>query len=586
MKKRYWLLWLPVLLLCGCARIGETAEKTVCVSIAENPGFSVENNGQRVTPGEEVTFSLQTLPGYTVTQVDYGGTYRLWQEDTHILLTLENVRYPTQTHVDVTNSYFELTYFPNGGEGETQTVRQKKGVHLRPNTSIGTEYFSRPGYTLIGWNTQPDGSGISVGLGSRVTVPDAGIALYAQWAKWEAESSFDWRVEENGTAVITGYKGNAEILTIPEILGGAEVTDIEENAFVGCGAQTIILPQTMQNVADGAFAGSTMKALYLFDNLEYISDGAIAGCSNLQTLHINAIEAPSGYASRKESCYADKVDLLYAAQGKKKLVFYGGCSMWYNLDMKQVLEKYGKTYLPVDIALNGTVNSQLQLEILDKFLEPGDVIFHTPELSSPFQMMTSVNMGRKDTPLWSGLENNYDLLTLADMRNVTGVLDSFCWYLSRKSEETSYELFYLDSRGNSYFGAYGEVPFARYEQIHGELADEVMLRPELITPEGTERLKAWYAHFAQEGVQVLVSYASLNRDAISKEEWENADAVDAAFREAIGNMEGATLISKLKDYAYFAGDFYDTNYHLLTAQAERNTKTWLRDLKPYLPWDE
>lgn len=578
-------------LLTGCALKAkapaqeQTEENRVRISVAEGETFTVTNNGRQAIIGEDVTFEIFAEPGYALTETDYRGTTRLWQEGERILLTLEGVHYPTQVHLTLSNRFFSLTYDPNGGEGEPFTLRQEKKYHLRPNTSNGEELLPRPGYTLLGWNTDPDGRGTAVGLGSRVTVPDEGLTLYAQWAQWTREEAFLWE-ETEGVARITGYTGGEETLVIPETLEGLTVREIGAGAFAGCRARTIVLPRTMVTVADGAFCKSAVETLYLFDNVESIGDGALQDCENFTTLHINAAEAPSGYGKRKESCYADKADLLILAQGKPKLVFYGGCSMWYNLDIAQVLDAYGNSFAIIDMALNGTVNSQLQLEILSYYMEPGDVLFHTPELSSPFQMLTTVHMGRKDTPLWSGLEYNYDLLALVDMHHITGVLDSFSWYLSRKQGETSYEDRYTDSQDRSYFGPYGEVPFQRFVPIQGELGDDVTLTVEDLRPEGLERLGCWYRTFSQRGIQVYLSYACLNRDALPAGQWENADAVEAAFRSAVEGMEGVTLISRLKEYVYTRGDFYDTNYHLLSSQAGRNTRCWLRDLGAYLPPDE
>lgn len=590
MRQKTWLLCLlGLLLLCGCAfQDSESAEKkphTVLVNIAEAAHFTVTNNGQRIAVGEEVTFELLAEEGYALTETDYAGTYRLWQEGERILLTLEAVRYPTRVHVTMSNRFFCLTYDPNGGAGAPFTLRQEKKFHLRPNTALGTELLPREGHTLLGWNTEPDGSGTAVGLGSRVTVPDEGLTLYAQWAKWSSERNFLWETQE-GEAVITGYTGEEKTLVIPETLGGMPVTVIREGAFASCSAETAVLPRTMKTVEDGAFCSSALVTLYLFDNIETIGDAALSGCTGFTTLHINAAEAPNGYATRKESCYADKVDLLICAQGKRKLVFYGGCSVWYNLDMQQVLDAYGQSYQVINMGLNGTVNSQLQMEILSAFLEEGDVLFHTPELSSSFQMLSNVHMGRRDTPLWSGIEYNYDLLALVNVQHITGVLDSFSWYLSRKSNETDYEGHYVDSRNRAYFGPFGEVPFSRYEPVAGELGDEVTLTVENLHQEGLERLSCWYAAFKSRGIAVYLSYACLNMDALPEGQWENADEVEAVFRAAVEQMEGVTLISNLKDYVYTKADFYDTNYHLLSSQTSRNTRCWLRDLEAYLPPDQ
>ena len=44
-------------------------------------------------------------------------------------------------------------------------------------------------------------------------------------------------------------------------------------------------------------------------------------------------------------------------------------------------------------------------------------------------------------------------------------------------------------------------------------------------------------------------------------------------------MNGPVLISRLADYLYRNEDFYDTNYHLRSEAAARNTALWIRDLK-------
>lgn len=62
--------------------------------------------------------------------------------------------------------------------------------------------------------------------------------------------------------------------------------------------------------------------------------------------------------------------------------------------------------------------------------------------------------------------------------------------------------------------------------------------------------------------------------------------MDDCFREAIDAMNGPVLISRLEDYLYRNGDFYDTNYHLLSDRAEENTALWLRDLLAQMALDE
>ncbi|MDE6922867.1 MAG: hypothetical protein K2P01_04855, partial [Oscillospiraceae bacterium] len=52
-----------------------------------------------------------------------------------------------------------------------------------------------------------------------------------------------------------------------------------------------------------------------------------------------------------------------------------------------------------------------------------------------------------------------------------------------------------------------------------------------------------------------------------------------------GGWGGVALISSLEDYLYENGDFFDTNYHLVTQAARENTALWLRDLRAQMERD-
>ena len=267
-----------------------------------------------------------------------------------------------------------------------------------------------------------------------------------------------------------------------------------------------------------------------------------------------------------------------AAAGRKKLVCYGGCAMWYNLDSGLMEEAFGGDYAVINLGLNGMVNSAIQMEIMAAFLEPGDVVFHTPELSSETQMMRSMTMDRDDDKLWCGLENNYDLVSLVEFGAAPGLLDSFCDYLQKKDEVSGYSEIYTDSLGRTYLDAWGGIPFERTETT-GTLTDRVFLDPACVDGEAMAVLGRHYAEMAARGVRVYVGYACVNLDAAPPEQRENAPVMDRLFREAVASMDGPALISRLEDYLYHTEDFYDTNYHLLSAAAKRNTALWIRDLE-------
>lgn len=578
--RRIWcwlLLALLSLTLCACGETG-AADRRILVCLEESGQFELKENRLQVLPGRDVRFELHMEPGARVVGTDYRGEYRIWRDGDVTKLDLLDVRFPTRVKVTVTRQFRQIRYCPNGGTGEDVELVYDLRTRLRPNTLTDDGTFSRAGYTLTGWNTAPDGSGERVGLGSRATVPQDGLTLYAQWAQWSPEADFTYETGEDGAAV-TGYVGTDTKVVVPERLGGRPVTAVACGAFADAAVESVILPKTLERVENGAFDRCALHALLLFDNIESVSDAAFAGCDDLQTLYINAAEPPYGYLYRRESVYADKVDMLIAAQGSRKLVFYGGCSMWYNLNGQTVQYAVGKEYTVINMGLNGTASSNVQMAVIEAFLEKGDIFFHAPELSSPQQLLTFRDMsGKYDNQLWCGLENNYDLFALVDLRGIGGVFDSLCTYLDIKDQEGDYRQFYTDSQGRSYMDGTGSIPFLRAEST-GSLADKVRLDPEGLASADLGPLLEYYRRYAEKGARVYVSYACVDLDSVPEEQRDNVAAVERAFQTQMAGTEDAALISSLWDFLYRDEDFYDTVYHMCTAAADRNTAVWLRDLQ-------
>lgn len=230
------------------------------------------------------------------------------------------------------------------------------------------------------------------------------------------------------------------------------------------------------------------------------------------------------------------------------------------------------------------MNSGLQIQVMGSFLEDGDILFHTPELSSQSQMMLDTRMDQDDDKLWCGLENNYDLVALVEFGTVPGLLDSFCDYLAKKDGDSDHTDVYTDSMGRIYLDSWGGIPFERTETME-MLSDKVSLDPACIDQEAMEHLKDYYDEFQSLGVRVYVGYACVNLDAVPETQRGNGALMDQLFREAITAMDGPVLISDLEDYLYHTSDFYDTNYHLLSDAADRNTALWIRDIQAQMARD-
>lgn len=586
MKK---LLFVAALVLMLCLSACGSAEKddSLLVLIEEGSGFSAEQYAMRVHPGEDAVFLLTMDRGISLLSTDYQGKAEISEKDGVTELRLLDVRFPTRVRLETASKRGQIRYEANGGvakDGSTSYLKTYSlTVHPRANTALGTDLFTRDGYTLFCWNTQPNDSGEHIGLGSRLTLSGGERVLYAQWAEWSPAADFQWVEEEDGVT-ITGCQNRDGTLVIPAELNGKPVLRLAAGAFRSLPADAVILPPGLQVIENGAFQNCSFTELTLFDDLAEFSDAGFEACSSWKTLHINAKEAPYGYIFRKESGYADKVDLLILAQGKKKLVFYGGCSMWYNLEGSQANRLFGSEYAILNLALNGTVNSAVQLQIMAAYLEPGDILFHTPEISSRFQLMLITEMREDDSNFWCGLENNYDLFTLVDLRTVDGVLDSLCHYLSLKDKRTDYYQFYSDDYRTPYIDQFGCIPF--YRSVHyKKLGDKVSVKPELLTAESLKTLGEYYAMLQDRGVRIYVSCACLNLDALPEGDEEKIPEADAVFRQAISAMPGVTPISHQGDYLYRLEEFYDSNYHLLSEPAKRNTELWMQDLETQMVLD-
>ena len=72
----------------------------------------------------------------------------------------------------------------------------------------------------------------------------------------DAEMIFTYRVE-NGKAILTGYEGRSNLVTIPTTLDGYPVVAIGERAFEGKNLAAVTLPDGLEAVGWFAFYGCT-----------------------------------------------------------------------------------------------------------------------------------------------------------------------------------------------------------------------------------------------------------------------------------------------------------------------------------------
>lgn len=483
-----------------------------------------------------------------------------------------------------------IRYDGNGGvtrQGEKVIALPANENHLRVNTAQGTRYFTREGHVLTSWNTAPDGSGIEVGLGSRIGRAD-GLTLYAQWAACSPEADFTYRIERN-EAHITAYLGTAADVVIPQWLGGAKVTRVCAGAFADAPIRSVVLPETMFSVERGAFTGSTVEKVTLFDSLYYIYDASFEGCAHLATLRINAATHPV-YSGTYFDTFADKYDWHLSIRDKRKIVLFSGSSGRYGYDSPAIHAAFPE-YEVANMGVYAYTNALPQYDLICDLMQPGDILLSAPEFDTTDDQFCETN--RLDAHLFAMMEANYDAFSLLDLRDYTAAFDSLGQYLTARSVMGSGS-YAVSANGFDDDGQH--YPFDTYN-VQGDLilprqggTEDVLLQSfradytaDAFPSALIDRLNAAYQPFLRKGVRVYFSYTPRNWSSLTEGSTKEARA---ALHQHLCDHLAVPVISDIEDYLFPATDFYLIDSHLTTQGVQVRTERIIRDLSVQMAQDE
>lgn len=244
----------------------------------------------------------------------------------------------TQTWQFVPAEY-TVSYNANGGTGAPSTqTKYYKGKLLLTETVP-----TREGYTFAGWATSANATTAAYHPGDVYSM-DANVTFYAVWEKEQYTVSYDantsetvtdlpsnqtktyntalmlsstvpkrtgydflgWAVSPSGNVVYTpgdSYTDNSAItlyavwqkqnfLTLPSSL-----IEIEEEAFIGCGASVVIVPQGCEEIGPRAFAEcNALTDIYIPSTVINIHPTAFSGCSSNLVIHGNSGSAAESFA--------------------------------------------------------------------------------------------------------------------------------------------------------------------------------------------------------------------------------------------------------------------------------------------------
>ncbi len=193
----------------------------------------------------------------------------IYQPGRYVLVTRNLMQFEAQWSSDAV----KLIYKPNGGEGNdvTETWERNSNVSIWDNMDGTTPHFTREGYTLLGWDENPNATTPTYQLGQgSITLSKDTTTLYAIWKLNVAELTVQKTVSGNmydsneEFSFTIAYDGKSESFTLKaneyktfQVMVGAEVTVTEDlaksNGYIpGIGAETTVtLTGTMQS--DGIF---------------------------------------------------------------------------------------------------------------------------------------------------------------------------------------------------------------------------------------------------------------------------------------------------------------------------------------------
>lgn len=530
--------------------------------------------------GEDVTVTVRPYPGYEFMCFTFGHEYRntdMYRPTGMPVSFKKQYTFKiTQDTTLYTNFYDEdlllMKYNANGGEtidGEESFSVDYEIVapFVNPVTIVGSYYLFKPGATLISYNTKPDGSGVSVGIGSRVSIGlfnNGFIELYAIWSEWTDASEFDYTFSENGEISIASYKGDDSIVSIPDDIGGIPVTSILPNSFENKSLEKLILGKNIDVVEDYSFYNCvSCREIWIYTGIKQMSELSFVNCS-LETVHINRMSIANNSTSNTSRDLTYQLDQIENMSGKR-LIFYGLSTIRRNHDFSPFSAMYPDRSIYTFGGIWGC-NYYLPLLILQSKMNYGDSI------------VVSLLEACLD-PSASGIELLFSKYCLDELSHIdyslmssflfSGLVNSF----SAFSEGYYCEVF--NSEKNGRCDSYGTI-------LEGQVSDDInncnpttrYVFDIYMKDEWFDYLNKVFNLFNLSKDNIFITWSTYNENSVSDYE---------AFREYEDYVR-----KKLGNYAFFDSiyeNIYPGNYfvvndslHLSTYGAKFRIERWIEEL--------
>ncbi len=601
MKKKIYIamgiLILAFAVLCGCSDIVVSIDGVEPIS-AGNFIFTLTYDGQEgnvfsestegyYAPGTEITAhatALEDTAFYCWTAgdtLDNGGEIVSYDMDYTFALAQDTRLYGNFRPRD---SVLVL-YHANGGSAvetgeDTLWDDFSLAYYLYPNTLADMDHFQRDGYTLIGYNTEPDGSGAFYNVGGKAfEETDKVIELYCVWSRQTPVQDFTFEYDQEYSGwFITGYTGGpAEEISIPSSYNGEPVVGVAAGALTGAEMTTLVFPSCMKVIEDFSCNDCpNLAAMYLFDSLTYLSDDSFDGDEVLDTVYFGAATNPK--FSNWFNNHTKKVEILNKYKDvSPKMICLGGSSTTYAVDAELMETLLDREYTVLNFGTNGANLFNMTSEWAMHFMNEGDMLLHIAEYS--FWQLGGVECRWESFRSFESCYNVYSWITASQY---TELYNSFRAYLEARMGMTdmTYEDYVSNLAPNGYYDDQGTLNVITQPNGNPNFwsGRKIYFCGDWLYSFMVYYTNVQYYKINEMGADVLLAFTPLNRNSLY--DYQTDEAMDD-FEEYLSTNLTAPLISDLQENIFEPEVFFDDDYHLSAEYRTIYTTQLAGDINAY-----
>ena len=453
---------------------------------------------------------------------------------------------------------------------------------LYPNTPGNLGYFEREGYTLVGYNTEPDNTGNYYNVGGKAFEDtDHVIELWCVWSEQSPEEDFvfSYSALYNGW-MVDAYNGEDTDVSIPDAHENEPVVGVANGAFAGNETvNSIVFPPSLRIIADGACADMPeLHYLVIYDSLDYISDASFQNDYGLYAVFFSAATNPR--YTHFFNNHAKKIELMnYWKDSERPLmIILGGSSTTYAVDAQQLESLLDRDYLVLNCGSNGANLFNMTSDWAMRFMDEGDFLLQIIEYS--FWQMGGVQCTWET---FRSFESCYNVYSWSYAGKYSKLFDSFHDFLShrRGEAETTYEAYvsnlagtvgYYDNQGTLTVETKpnGSENFWKNRSIYfgGNFLYDFMV----------DYSNYQYEKLAERGIGCAMAFTPLNRNSLYS--YQTDEAMEDFERYLRDNLNVA-IISDLQENILDPAIFFDDDYHLAAPARAEYTERLAADLNEY-----